>query len=67
MIVEFSHLAVLYFGDIHLDYLEEFFLDSNISMPCLTKMRINYQDLVTVTKSFTRNETRAISSKVKDT
>lgn len=64
-IVEFSYLTILNFGDVHIDYLEEFFVDSNISVSYVKQMYIKYKDLVTITDNFTRNETRAIASKIK--
>jgi hypothetical protein len=64
--IRYSHLTNLYFGCIHIDYLEEFFIDSNICLACLEKVYINCEDLVLITSNLTRNATRSICSKVKD-
>jgi hypothetical protein len=64
-IIKYDHLTDLYFGCIHIDYIEQFLNFSYASLPCLRKLYIEYENLVTVTENFTRNETRATCSKLK--
>ena len=62
--IRFAHLTNLYFDCVHIDYLEEFFLNSNMYLPCLTKLCIEYEDLLTITENFTNNAARSLCSKV---
>jgi hypothetical protein len=65
-IIEYSHLVQLYYDcDVHIDYVEEFLSNLNTRLPCLSKLYIQYEQLVTVTENFTRNETRINCSKLK--
>jgi hypothetical protein len=65
-IIEYSHLVELYYDhDVHIDYVEEFLSNLNTRLPCLSKLRVKYEQLVTVTEDFTRNETRTNCSKLK--
>jgi hypothetical protein len=52
--LEFPRLMMLIFYDnIHLDYVEQFLIDTKARLPKLTELQINYQDLSTVTNLFT--------------
>ena len=53
-IIKYPHLTNLYFGYVH--------IDSNLCLPCLKELYIQYEDLVAITENFTRS---AICSKVK--
>jgi hypothetical protein len=65
LIIKYPHLTDLYFGCVHIDYVEQFLIDSNTYLPCLKKLYIEYEKLVAVTENFTSNVTRATCSKLK--
>ncbi len=53
-LLEFPRLMMLIFYDnIHLDYVEQFLIDTKARLPSLTELQINYQALLTVTNAFT--------------
>ena len=56
-IIDFSHLVELDCSSVHIDYMEQFLFDSNTHLPCLNKIYISYQHLVSVTENFTRSTT----------
>jgi len=64
-IVEFSHLSQLDLDYSHVDYVEQFLLDTNTHLPYLDQLRIEYEHLITVTKNFTSNATRVNCAKLK--
>jgi hypothetical protein len=64
-IVEFSHLSQLDLGYAHVDYVEQFLLDTNTHLPYLDQLRIEYEHLITVTENFTSNATRVNCAKLK--
>lgn len=64
-IIEFSHLVELDCDYVHIDYVEQFLSNLNTRLPCLSKLRVQYKHLVTVTENFTRNTTRINCVKLK--
>ncbi|CAF1247349.1 unnamed protein product, partial [Rotaria sordida] len=66
-IIEYSHLVELSFSctSAHIDYVEQFLCSLNTRLPCLSKLHVEYEHLVTVTKNFTRNTTRMNCAKLK--
>ncbi|CAF1356093.1 unnamed protein product [Rotaria sordida] len=66
-IIEYLHLVELNFscGGTHIDYVEEFLCNLNTRLPCLSKLHVEYEHLVTVTENFTRNTTRMNCAKLK--
>ncbi len=64
--IEYSHLVELYYNhDVHIDYVEQFLSNLNTRLPCLSKLHVKYEQLVTVTENFTRNTTRMNCAKLK--
>ncbi|CAF1390977.1 unnamed protein product [Rotaria sordida] len=49
----------------HHDYVEEFLNEKKTYVPCLTQLRVVYNDLRIVTKNFTREETRRNCANIK--
>ena len=64
-IIDFSHLVELEWYNVHIDYVEQFLLDSNTHLSCLKKIYISYEHLANVTKNFTRSATRMNCAKLK--
>jgi hypothetical protein len=64
-IIDFSHLVELECANVHIDYVEQFLFDSNTRLPCLNKIYISYEDLVSVTENFTRSATHINYPKLK--
>jgi hypothetical protein len=64
-IIEFSHLMVLDIYMCHIDYVKQFLFDSNTHLPCLNKLHIKYENLLSVTKNFTDNAAHINCSKVR--
>ncbi|CAF4548961.1 unnamed protein product [Rotaria socialis] len=64
-VIEYSHLVELYCFDVHIDYVEQFLSNLNTRLPCLSKLHVKYEHLVTVTENFTRNATRINCAKLK--
>jgi hypothetical protein len=64
-IIEYLHLTKLDVRYAHRDYVEQFLNETKAFMPCLTEFGVNVDDLVAVTKDFTREETRRNCAKVK--
>jgi hypothetical protein len=64
-VIEFSHLVELMCPFAHNDYLEEFLCNSNTRLPCLSKLIVQYEQLATVTRNFTRNTTRINCARLK--
>jgi hypothetical protein len=58
-ITEYSHLMTLNLGRSHVDYAKQFLLDTNIRVPCLRTLIIDYEYLVNVTENFTNNTIHA--------
>ncbi|CAF0787306.1 unnamed protein product [Adineta steineri] len=63
--IEYPHLTILDIKFSHADYLEQFLNETKTFVPCLTEFEVFFDDLKTVTKDFTREETRRNCSKVK--
>ncbi len=61
----YPHLKKLIFLSAHIDYIEQFLLDTNTHLPNLNELYISYRCLLIVTKNFTNNATRNNCSKVK--
>ncbi|UJR19932.1 hypothetical protein I4U23_023064 [Adineta vaga] len=64
-IIEFSHLVELEYCNVHIDYVEQFLVDSNAYLPCLNKIYISYGHLASITENFTRIATRMNCAKLK--
>ncbi len=65
-IIQYPHLSTLNLRCAHVDYVEQFLLNSNTHLPSLHKLYVKYDHLVSVTKNFTRNETHTNCSKLKE-
>ncbi|CAF1383482.1 unnamed protein product, partial [Rotaria sp. Silwood1] len=63
-IVEYPHLSSLDIDSANIYYAEHFLNETKTHLPCLTELKIRYEDLEMVTKNFTRNETRRNCTKV---
>ncbi|CAF4930633.1 unnamed protein product, partial [Rotaria sp. Silwood1] len=63
-IVEYPHLISLDIDSANIYYAEHFLNETKTHLPCLTELKIRYEDLEMVTKNFTRNETRRNCTKV---
>ncbi|CAF2317438.1 unnamed protein product [Rotaria sp. Silwood2] len=64
-IIEFPYLTSLNLLFAHYDYVDQFLNDKKTRLPCLTKLAVNYDKLITVTKEFTNERTRLNCMKVK--
>ncbi|CAF4240045.1 unnamed protein product [Rotaria sordida] len=64
-IVEYPHLTSLDVRYGHRDYVEQFLNDTKTYAPCLTELGVVDIHLKTVTKNFTRDETRHNCVKIK--
>jgi predicted transcriptional regulator len=58
-IIEYSHLMTLNLNRSHVDYAKQFLLDTNIRVPRLRTLVIEYEKLVNVTENFTNNAVHA--------
>ncbi|CAF0883172.1 unnamed protein product [Adineta steineri] len=63
-IIEYPHLTVLGVVSAHRDYIDQFLNETKTFVPCLTEFEVYVDDLKTVTKDFTREETRRNCAKV---
>lgn len=57
-ITEYPHLSYLNLTDAHDDYIEEFFLQKNTSLPDHLHLSVDYQGFKRVTQHFTSHTTR---------
>ncbi|CAF1421404.1 unnamed protein product [Rotaria sordida] len=64
-IAEYPHLTYLDMLCGHIDYLEQFLNETKTYVPCLTKLKVVYNNLRIVTNNFTREETRRNCAKIK--
>ena len=64
-IIEYSHLIFLNMDYVNPYYLEHFLNEKNMSLPRLTKLKVDYRTLQKVTHNFTRVETKRNCAKVK--
>jgi hypothetical protein len=62
--VEFSYLTRLTIIYNHIDYVEQFLVETNTRLPRLMRLDIRYEHLEIVTESFTRDATRQNCSKL---
>ncbi len=60
-IIEYSHLVEFGCTSLHIDYVEQFLSNLNTRLPCLSKLHVQYEHLV----SATRNATRINCTKLK--
>jgi hypothetical protein len=63
-VIEYPHLISLDVVSANIDYVAQFLLETKTHLPRLTELKVNYQQLKTVTMNFTRDETRRNCSKV---
>jgi hypothetical protein len=66
-IIEYHLLTRLDVRDAHIDYVEQFLNETKAFIPCLTEFEVSAHHLKSVTKNFTRKETRRNCAKVKRT
>ncbi|CAF3942622.1 unnamed protein product [Adineta steineri] len=64
-IAEYPHLTYLDILYGNIDYLEQFLNETKTYAPCLTKLKVVYNNLRIVTNNFTRDETRRNCAKIK--
>ncbi|CAF1139278.1 unnamed protein product [Rotaria magnacalcarata] len=57
-IAEFSHLTHLNFIFTHIDYPEQFLVETNTHLPSRIELTVGYEALEIVTENFTRDTTR---------
>lgn len=63
-IIEFAHLTRLSLNYNHIDYLEQFLINTNTFLPQLVYLETTYKDLQIVTEDFTRDTTRRNCAKL---
>jgi hypothetical protein len=57
--IEFSRLTILLFmNNTHIDYIEQFLMETNTRLPNLVELQIKYQHFATATNEFTDNRGR---------
>jgi hypothetical protein len=64
-LITFPHLDSLQIIFAHIDYVEQFLFQTNIRLPRLTQLTIEYEALVLVTNNFTNDATRSICSQLR--
>ncbi|CAF0946532.1 unnamed protein product [Rotaria sordida] len=64
LVIEYSHLTYLNLDQAHDDYVEQFLLDTKMSLPINVELHTMYKSLKTVTHNFKRNATQINCSKV---
>jgi hypothetical protein len=64
-IVEYPHLISLDLSFVNPYYVDQFLNEKKTNLPRLTKLYVIYEQLESVTKNFTRDETRCNCAKVK--
>jgi hypothetical protein len=57
-IVEYPHLTSLNMMSADMSYIEQFLNETKTHLPCLTKLRILYENLRIITNNFTKEATR---------
>jgi hypothetical protein len=65
LIIIYPHLISLNIMYVHMDYLLQFLLETKTHLPRLTKLKVNCNQLKTVTMNFTRDSMRRNCSNVK--
>ena len=63
-IIKYPRLTTLILTNAHEDYIEQFLLDTKISLPNNVHLFVEYQSLEKVTHNFKRDATRANCAKV---
>jgi hypothetical protein len=64
-IIEYPHLTLLDLMHAHCDYVTQFLSKTKTHLPRLTELKVKYDELVTVTEYFRRDDMRPNCSKVK--
>jgi hypothetical protein len=64
-IAQYTHLIYLDMFCASINYLEQFLNERKTYVPCLTKLKVIYNNLRIVTNNFTREETRRNCAKIK--
>ncbi|CAF2648702.1 unnamed protein product [Rotaria sp. Silwood2] len=64
-VIKYSNLISLDITHVNIDYVTQFLLETKTCLPNLTELKVNYNQLKTVTMNFTRDATRYNCSKVK--
>ena len=64
-IIEYPHLISLDMKHVDPYYVEHFLNETKTHLPCLTKLKVTYDDLKMVTENFTRDEMRRNCGRVK--
>ncbi|CAF3876280.1 unnamed protein product [Rotaria sordida] len=64
LVIEYFHLTYLNLDQAHDDYVEQFLLDTKMSLPINVELHTMYKSLKTVTHNFKRNATQINCSKV---
>ncbi|CAF4967901.1 unnamed protein product [Rotaria sp. Silwood1] len=64
-LINFPHLNLLNLVEAHVDYAEQFLVDTNTHLPCLLDLYIEYESLAMVTNNFTNDTTRLYCAKLK--
>jgi len=62
---KYPHLTQINLEYAHINYVEQFLLDTNAYLPCLNQLKIQFEHLVTVTNNFRNNATRINCAKLK--
>lgn len=64
-LIHFPHLNLLNIVKAHIDYAEQFLIDTKTHLPCLLNLSIKYESFEIVTKNFTNHETYLYCAKLK--
>ena len=64
-VLQYPHLTSLSIDIVDIHYVEHFLNDTKTHLPRLTELKIKYNQLETVTKNFTRDQTRKNCANVK--
>ncbi|CAF3926987.1 unnamed protein product [Rotaria sordida] len=64
-LINFPHLNLLNLVEAHVDYAEQFLVDTNTHLPCLLDLCIQYESLAMITNNFTNDATRLYCAKLK--
>jgi hypothetical protein len=64
-IVQYPYLTSLDISISHIDYVEHFLNATKALLPRLTKLEVDYDQLIIVTENFTKDTTRLNCAKVK--
>jgi hypothetical protein len=64
-LIQFRYLNLLNLVDAHVDYAEQFLVNTTTHLPCLLDLSIKYKSLTMVTNNFTNDATRLYCSKLK--